>query len=389
MARSVRGRIAHGGLPSWPPLRVRGLVNGLCLTTVGIGIFHLTWNMLNFQVFDASHTAMVLRVFAIWCAVGLPLACVAIGVHMVLTAITATDRLLLSHGSADWDPGEHDEVLRGVRVRNWRPGTGPGSGAISARTLGWLPVHTPWSVLPLGVGMLVGIGMAIWLATGYGRAALIMLVAVAWMAWRMWRAWGGWVDFRAGLDDHTDHDTMTADSSSHLAVITADEAWDREDRLETARDTFNDVEHTTAVIPVYREREPDNVIIPEPVPEDPDTQPEDPDPVVLVDRSAERARQARMRRHGEPETERPSRKGRGRGTGRGLRSYLGERVTADAVTEPSSAPEPENGETPTAPLRTVEHTGAPTMAEAEQNIYGRRVEADSIFGYLLGRRKGR
>ncbi|NKE09892.1 MULTISPECIES: hypothetical protein [Kocuria] len=482
MARSVRGRIHNGGLPSWPPLRTRAVVNGLCLTVFGSLLFHITWNMLNFQVYDAHETAMVLRVLAIWLAVGLPLGCVAIGIHLVLTAATARDRLLLSHGAAAWDPGEQDAVLRGVRVRNWRPATGSRPGAFSARTLGWVPVQTPLALLPLGLGVVVGLGLMIWLATGYGRAALILWVTIAWLAWRSWRAWGGWTDFRTDRQRRPGSAQQSPDGS-RVVVITADEAWDHDDDVDThhlpahpdpyqreqqlrqamadeaPRSRYdghdrlggdgqlgsngrlggngqlggNDVRveaiqdpntyrtETTDLIPVYADdgQYPGDESTGEiPVDREQDTAPLHPDDrkprrpkrtrvaaedeqVVLVDRSAQRAHQARLKRNGQstdaPAGRRPGRRPtsrqevaeteptNGRGRGRGLRKYLGERVTDD----PAAHANPGNpaADARTSQMRTVRRSGAPSKAEAEREIYDRKVEADSIFGYVMGKRR--
>lgn len=456
MARSVRGRIHDGGLPSWPPLRIRAVVNGLCLTLLGSLLFHVTWNMLDFEVYDAHQTAMVLRLLAIWFAVGLPLGSVAIGIHVVLTAMTARDRVLLSHGAASWDPGEHEAVLRGVRVRNWRPKTGMQPGAFSARTLGWVPVQTPMVLLPLGVGLVLGFGLMIWLATGYGRAALILWVTIAWIAWRSWRAWGGWTDFRTDRQRRPESNRPAADGS-RVVVITADEAWDHDDdpphhspahpdpyqreqqlrqamaddlprrqhgsndiRVEAVQDPNSHVTETTDLIPVYSDdiqytddtrtgripvvRERDTAAL---HPDDHKSsrpkrnrQPEEADNVVLVDRSAERARQARLKRSGlsaeapdRRKAERPSAPTQGntqtepaggRGRGRRLRKYLGEREIQEPM-RPTSTPGSE-AEARTDQMRTVNRSGAPSKAEAERDIYGRQVQADSIFGYVMRKR---
>ncbi|MDO5619190.1 hypothetical protein [Kocuria sp.] len=473
MARSVRGRITHGGLPSWPPLRLRALVNGLCLTVFGAALFYATWNLLGFRVFDATQTAMVLRVLAIWCAVALPLGCLAIGLHLMLTAVTANDRLLLSHGAVTWDPGQDDPVLRGARVRNWRPKTGTENGAFSARTLGWIPVQTPLTLLPLALGLLVGLGLTIWLATGYGRAALIMLVSLAWMGWRAWRAWGAWTDFRTHRQPPLGPGQQAADSDGgRVVVITADEAWDHDDdpayqpsphpnpyqreqqlrqamaddsrsshrgndvRVEAVQDPASYGDDTTDMIPVYRDPDTGPEFAGARHPEDTSTgriplvdhgsgsplhpgrarskankrdknQQQAAEPVELVDRSAERARQARLRRQGSAEDGAPRGDSRsrvrkrsgdqstpqpapGRGRGRGLRGYFGDRVTAEEADARSAgrqrSPSGRSQEAPTAQMRTVRRTGAPSKAEAERDIYDRTVEADSIFGYVLRKR---
>lgn len=457
MARSVRGRIHNGGLPSWPPLRIRAVVNGLCLTLVGSLLFHVTWNMLDFEVYDAHQTAMVLRLLAIWFAVGLPLGCVAIGIHLVLTAVTARDRVLLSHGAASWDPGEQEAVLRGVRVRNWRPKTGMQPGAFSARTLGWVPVQTPVVLLPLGVGLLLGLGLMIWLATGYGRAALILWVTIAWITWRSWRAWGGWTDFRTDRQHRAESHQSGADGS-RVVVITADEAWDHDDdpthhfpahpdphqreqqlrqamaddpprrqhesndvRVEAVQDPNSQVTETTDLIPVYmddghypddtltgripmvRERgrsglHPDDRKASRPKR---NRQSEDAEQVILVDRSAQRAKQARLKKSGlsaeAPARRKPERRSAatqgtarsepagGRGRGRGLRKYLGERDIQEPM-RPTRAPGSE-AEARTDQMRTVHRSGAPSKAEAERDIYDRQVQADSIFGYVMRKRR--
>lgn len=463
MARSVRGRVPNGGLPSWPPLRTRAAVNGLFLTVFGSVLFHVTWNMLNFQVYDAHETSMVLRVLAIWFAVGLPLGCVAIGIHLLLTAVTARDRLLLSHGAAAWDPGEGDAVLRGVRVRNWRPATGMQPGAFSARTLGWVPVQTPLVLLPLGFGIVVGLGLMIWLATGYGRAALTLWVTIVWISWRSWRAWGGWADFRSDRQRHPGSGQQGPDTG-RMVVVTADEAWDhdddpthhlsihpdpyqREQQLRQAmvedapgrrhdgthRQTRNDVRveavqdpnsyraDTTDLIPVY---EDDHQYVQDvstgqiPVQRQRDTAPLHPDdhrphrgkrspqasedePVVLVDRSAQRAQQARLKRNGLPREAASGRKPgggstthpesvdtgptQGRGRGRGLRRYLGERVTEEPAAHTNAGTSPEHART--GQMRGMRHSGAPSKAEAEREIYDRQVEADSLFGYARRKRR--
>ncbi|KAA9393272.1 ABC transporter permease [Kocuria coralli] len=358
MARSVRGRLHHGSLPSWPPLRVRALVNGLCLVAFACALLYLTWTMLSFRVHDASGTAPILKVLAIWFAVGWPVGCLAIGLHLMLTAFTSTDRLLLAHGAASWDPGEHEDVLRGVRVRNWKPERGPDSGAFSARTLGWVPVQTPVALVPLLAGMVVALGLMIWVATGYGGASAILLVTLAWLGWRTWRAWTALQDYRVdqrrrGANPGSRRNSPGSGSRTESrgdiggeTVITADEAWDDDEpsyrppphpdpyqrelqlrqamadddhrngggndvRVEASR-RYDDPEDTTDLIPVYRD--------PDHGPEyadhgrqderhdrrrsrrrasrgaghEPDTQPQ----VVLVDRSAERARRARQRKSG-------------------------------------------------------------------------------------------
>lgn len=342
MARSARGRIHNGALPSWPPLRTRAVLNGLCLSALAVALHHLAWNVLGFTVFDAAETPMLVRVLALWFAVGLPLGCIAIGVHLIITALAATNRLLLSHGAASWDPGEDDAVLRGVRVRNWRPKTGESSGVVSVRTLGWVPVQTPWVLFPLGLGVLVSIGMGVWLATGYGRSAFIMLVTVVWLGWRMWRAWGGWVDFRADQHSTTARNTDEHNDTDQLAVITADETWDTDDlpeyqppttteiRVEATRELDKQQTHTTEIITPYQPPVDEKPVPIEPQQHSKHKKSQQFDDVVLVDRSAQRAQAARQKR----------------------------------------------GRTP-------------TMAEAEENIYGRRAEADSILGYLVRRRKKR
>lgn len=456
MARSVRGRVQHGGLPSWPPLRLRALINGLCLTLAGAVLFHLTWSMLNFRVFDAHDTAMILRILAIWFAVALPVGCVSIGVHMMLTAVTATDRLLLSHGAAAWDPGENDDVLRGVRVRNWRPKFGTESGAFSAKTLGWVPVQTSAVLAPLIVGFLVAVGFMIWLATGYGGAALTVFFTLAWIAWRAWRAWTALQDFRGDRLRHASaaqspNGMDSADDGGRVVVVTADEAWDDDDepahlppahpdpyqreqqlRLAMTREApgsaTNDVrveatqhpdlyaEDTTDLIPVYRDPDAgaEYATAGETAPVDPEVpgvaarQPRKPgrrrgraqDPstdteadVILVDRSAERARQARMRKSGaqtagdsrprgntrhdrhDDAEQHPGASRAGRGRGRKSPTRKQQRVPAESARETTN----------TAQLRTVRRTGAPSKAEAEREIYQRRDEASSIFGYFWRR----
>lgn len=508
MARSVRGRVQNGALPAWPPLRVRALVNGLCLTLFGLLLFHLTWNMLGFEVFDAERTAMVLRVLAIGVAIALPLGCVTIGLHLMFTAVTASDRLLLAHGAASWDPGEHDDVLRGVRVRNWRPKTGAESGAFSARTLGWVPVQTPVALVPLALGLLVTVVMMIWVSTGYGRAALVLLVTLAWVGWRAFRAWGAWSDFRTdrlrrpqtapGTTRPGTPEPAASADGGRVMVITADEAWDDDDaapyqppphpdpyqreqqlrramsqdseasNLRRTEDSglrhnndqslrrnndaslrrSNDVRVVATqhpdTHPHDRSRRRDDVTETLPVVLDPDADADqydtgpieilgspghddaeqhrrgrargsrrrgrdaDAEPeVVLVDRSAQRARQARDRRKGQETAgdSRPGRRGRANGHGsrstapepspsqesaaanrsrrRGLRRYLGDRESA-----PSQARDGHAGPaTGTDRVRTVRRTGAPSRAEAEREIYQKRDEADSIFGYLMRRPK--
>lgn len=467
MARSVRGRVQHGTLPSWPPLRIRAVVNGLSLILFGAGLLYLAWGLLDFTVYDARRTAMVPRVLAVWLSVGLPVGALSIGLHLVLTAVTASDRLLLSHGAASWDPGEFDDILRGVRIRNWRPRPGGRLGAVSAKTLGWIPVQTPVTLAPLALGALTTVGLMIWLATGYGAAALILLLTLAWIGWRATRAWGALRDFRADRGLRGTQPTAPRDQrpvrASTGVVVTADEAWDdddgyvhprrtdpyqREQELRRAmaddgpartRPAGNDVtveatqpldeyfsdgaEDPTAPIPLYRDPAPSRgdsgtTVQPEGrVPSLASSGEEgasreaetsavrrpllrrrkaardngdEPSQVVLVDRSAERAKQARMRKYGQETAgdSRPERTSRGngapvdsgrpgRGRGRGLKDYFGERVTADpTIREPG----PDGG-------RNARRTGAPSKTEAEREIYERRDEASSIFGYVLKRRK--
>ena len=89
------------------------------LAAAGIGLLWLTWGALDFTVYDASGVPAPVRVIALWFAVGLPIAWLAIGLHLLVAAMLSSDRVLLAHGSAEWEPGAQDDVLRGVRVRRW------------------------------------------------------------------------------------------------------------------------------------------------------------------------------------------------------------------------------------------------------------------------------
>ena len=135
MARSSGGRPVRSSHPSWPPLRVRAVLNGLVAAAAGIGLLWLTWGALDFTVYDASGVPAPVRVIALWFAVGLPIAWLAIGLHLLVAAMFSSDRVLLAHGSAEWEPGAQDDVLRGVRVRRWRLGL-LGGRRVSAPTLG-------------------------------------------------------------------------------------------------------------------------------------------------------------------------------------------------------------------------------------------------------------
>lgn len=171
MARSSGGRPVRSSHPSWPPLRVRAVLNGLVAAAAGIGLLWLTWGALDFTVYDASGVPAPVRVIALWFAVGLPIAWLAIGLHLLVAAMFSSDRVLLAHGSAEWEPGAQDDVLRGVRVRRWRLGLLAGR-RVSAPTLGWLPELSPYALAPLGGGILTLLVMLAWMARGYGAGVI-------------------------------------------------------------------------------------------------------------------------------------------------------------------------------------------------------------------------
>lgn len=386
MARSSGGRPVRSSHPSWPPLRVRAVLNGLVAAAAGIGLLWLTWGALDFTVYDASGVPAPVRVIALWFAVGLPIAWLAIGLHLLVAAMFSSDRVLLAHGSAEWEPGAQDDVLRGVRVRRWRLGLLAGR-RVSAPTLGWLPELSPYALAPLGGGILTLLVMLAWMARGYGAGVIALIAAILWLGWRLLRGWQAWSDVR----DH-----RARPRSSQEPDSTPDEVW--EEGPEPARSRAEDLD-STAVMPRYREDRPTAASIaatrrvdraeaddpaaalplyvddedPHDRSEDgPQTAPlqtvpphdeplrrgrrgsrrarggsgsgseDDGPPEVLVDRSVQRAIRAKQARRGGPVDQEPARgrSGRGRGSGRGsqrpgpaaadeqsqgLRAYLGQR----------------------------------------------------------------
>lgn len=416
MARSSGGRPVRSSHPSWPPLRVRALLNGLVAGLAGVGLLWLTWGALDFTVYDASGVPAAVRVISLWLAVGMPIAWLAIGLHLIAAAVLGGDRVLLAHGSAEWEPGPSDEVLRGVRVRRWRLGL-TGGRRLSARTLGWLPELSPYALAPLGIGILALLIMTAWMARGYGAGVIALPLAVLWLGWRLLRGWQGWTDAR-GLQGGRGHDQPHEEDD-----LTPDEAWDEDDgrRPSSGIAATRRIDRMhgsgpgaagddTAVLPLYVDDDEPRPAQREPAPDrDPETaqlevvahddpreplrrgprrssrsprgrdrrteqQPDDGPPEVLVDRSVQRAirakQAARERRGGdEPETS----VGRGRGArGRGSRSRR------EAQPQARSAQSRPQG------LRTG--GGAPTAADAMDEIYGRADDAPSLLAYLSRRR---
>lgn len=222
MARSSGGRPVRSSHPSWPPLRVRALVNGLIAALAGAGLLWLTWGALDFTVYDASGVPAPVRIIALWLAAGMPIAWLAIGLHLIAAGLRSGDRVLLAHGSAEWEPAAHDDVLRGIRIRRWRLGL-LGGRRISARTLGWLPELSPYALAPLAGGILVLLVLIAWMARGYGAGVIALIAAILWLGWRLLRGWQSWTDVR----DHR------ARPRPEEADATPDEGWaedpDRDD----------------------------------------------------------------------------------------------------------------------------------------------------------------
>ena len=252
MARSSGGRPVRSSHPSWPPLRVRAVLNGLVAAAAGIGLLWLTWGALDFTVYDASGVPAPVRVIALWFAVGLPIAWLAIGLHLLVAAMLSSDRVLLAHGSAEWEPGAQDDVLRGVRVRRWRLGL-LGGRRVSAPTLGWLPELSPYGLAPLGGGILTLLVMLAWMARGYGAGVIALIAAILWLGWRLLRGWQAWSDVR----DHRARPRPSQEPDS-----TPDEVWEDEERdddwqdePEPARSRAEDLD-SIAGMPRYREDRP-------------------------------------------------------------------------------------------------------------------------------------
>lgn len=465
MARSSGGRPVRSSHPSWPPLRVRAVLNGLVAAAAGIGLLWLTWGALDFTVYDASGVPAPVRVIALWFAVGLPIAWLAIGLHLLVAAMFSSDRVLLAHGSAEWEPGAQDDVLRGVRVRRWRLGLLAGR-RVSAPTLGWLPELSPYALAPLGGGILTLLVMLAWMARGYGAGVIALIAAILWLGWRLLRGWQAWSDVR----DH-----RARPRSSQEPDSTPDEVW--EDGPEPARSRAEDLD-STAVMPRYREDRPTAASIaatrrvdraeaddpaaalplyvddedPHDRSEDgPQTAPlqtvpprdeplrrgrrgsrrarggsgsgseDDGPPEVLVDRSVQRAIRAKQARRGGPVDQEPARgRGSGRGSQRpgpaaadeqpqGLRAYLGQRShqgqedsgtralhesagqrirREDRVPAPRPRPtsRPTRSDEPFDQDRPSRRGGAPTAADAMDEIYGHDDHAPSLLSYLSRRR---
>lgn len=469
MARSSGGRPVRSSHPSWPPLRVRAVLNGLVAAAAGIGLLWLTWGALDFTVYDASGVPAPVRVIALWFAVGLPIVWLAIGLHLLVAAMFSSDRVLLAHGSAEWEPGAQDDVLRGVRVRRWRLGL-LGGRRVSAPTLGWLPELSPYGLAPLGGGILTLLVMLAWMARGYGAGVIALIAAILWLGWRLLRGWQAWSDVR----DH-----RARPRSSQEPDSTPDEVW--EDGPEPARSRAEDLD-STAVMPRYREDRPtaasiaatrrvDRAEADDPAAalplyvddedfhdrseDGPQTAPlqtvpprdeplrrgrrgsrrarggsgsgseDDGPPEVLVDRSVQRAIRAKQARRGGPVDQEPARgrSGRGRGSGRGrqrpgpaadekpqgLRAYLGQRShqghedsgtralhesagqrirREDRVPAPRPRPtsRPTRSDEPFDQDRPSRRGGAPTAADAMDEIYGHDDHAPSLLSYLSRRR---
>lgn len=478
MARSSGGRPVRSSHPSWPPLRVRAVLNGLSAAAAGVGLLWLTWGALDFTVYDASGVPAPVRIIALWFAVGLPIAWLAIGVHLVAAGLLSSDRVLLAHGSAEWEPGAQDEVLRGVRVRRWRVGL-LGGRRVSAPTLGWLPELSPYGLAPLGGGILALLVMLAWMARGYGAGVIALIAAILWLGWRLLRGWQAWSDVR---DHRTRPRPADREAESTPDEVWEDEHWDEGWQDEPAPARAEDLE-STAVMPRYREDRPtaariaatrrvDRAEADDPTaalplyvddedPRDrsedaPQTAPlqtvpprdeplrrgrrgsrrsrggsgsgpaDDGPPEVLVDRSVQRAIRAKQARRGAPVDQEPARgrSGRGRGSGRGrqrpgpaaadekpqgLRAYLGQRSHQgheDSGTRalresddqrirredripaprPRSAPRPARSDEPFDQDRPARRGGAPSAADAMDEIYGHDDHAPSLLSYLSRRR---
>lgn len=479
MARSSGGRPVRSSHPSWPPLRVRAVVNGLLATTAGVGLLWLTWGVLDFTVYDASAVPAPVRIIALWFAVGMPIAWLAIGLHLVVAGLLSSDRVLLAHGSAQWEPGAQDDVLRGVRVRRWRVGLF-GGRRLSAPTLGWLPELSPYALAPLGGGVLALVVMLAWMARGYGAGVIALIAAILWLGWRLLRGWQAWSDVR-DLRARPRPSDLEAESTPD--EVWEDEHWDDDwqDEPAPARSRAEDLDSTT-VLPRHREDRPtaariaatrrvdraDNADPTDALPlyvddEDPREHPEDGPqtapletvprrdeplrrgrrgsrrargdserapaddgpPEVLVDRSVQRAIRAKQARRGAATEREPARgrSGRRRGSVRecqrpgpaaaeekpqGLRAYLGQRSHQgheDSGTRSlgeSGEPSPRREDRGPAPRpRSVSRpgrseelfdqerpasSGAPSSADAMDEIYGHDDHAPSLLSYLSRRR---
>lgn len=477
MARSSGGRPVRSSHPSWPPLRVRAVLNGLSAAAAGVGLLWLTWGALDFTVYDASGVPAPVRIIALWFAVGLPIAWLGIGLHLVAAGLLSSDRVLLAHGSAEWEPGAQDDVLRGVRVRRWRVGL-LGGRRLSAPTLGWLPELSPYGLAPLGGGILALLVMLAWMARGYGAGVIALIAAILWLGWRLLRGWQAWSDVR---DHRTRPRPADREAESTPDEVWEDEGWQDEDwQDEPAPARAEDLE-STAVMPRYREDRPtaariaatrrvDRAEADDPTaalplylddedPRDhsedgPQTAPlatvpprdeplrrgrrgsrrarggsdpeDDGPPEVLVDRSVQRAIRAKQARRGAPVDQEPARgrSGRGRGSGRGrqrpgpaaadakpqgLRAYLGQRTHQgheDSGTRalresddqrirredripaprPRSAQRPARSDEPFDQDRPARRGGAPSAADAMDEIYGHDDHAPSLLSYLSRRR---
>ncbi|WP_144790222.1 hypothetical protein [Kocuria palustris] len=467
MARSSGGRPVRSSHPSWPPLRVRALLNGLVAVLAGVGLLWLTWGALDFTVYDASAVPAAVRIIALWLAVAMPIAWLAIGLHLIAAAALGGDRVLLAHGSAEWEPGPRDDVLRGIRIRRWRLGL-TGQRRISARTLGWLPELSPYPLAPLAAGILVLLAMTAWMARGYGLGVIALLLAALWLGWRLLRGWQAWTDVHDLTGARTAEDRPLAEEDP-----TPDEAWDepeapvvvlprdlREERRssgiaatrpidrahEAADDpaagpplTVDDAEHRAARRRPAPEPEPEPdtaqlEVVAGDEPDAParrgsrassraarartrrgDRQPDEGPPEVLVDRSVQRAirakQAARERRRAEGEGAEAS-PGQGRGgSGRtrpgrrapvqprpqGMRAYLGRRTRQGqensgtrALRESAQPPRTatHGGEEPFDQTGSQHRAGggAPTAADAIDEIYGREDTAPSLLSYLSRRR---
>lgn len=369
MSRHPRGRPPRPVLPAWPALRVRALVNGLAALAGGVGLLWLCWSALGFTVFDASRIPAVVRVLSVWFAVALPVAWLAVGAHLLFAAVTAGDRELVAHGAASWDPGDHDDVLRGVRVRGWRLGRGD-ARRVSGPTVGWLPELSPVGPAPLAAGILALLILLAWMVRGYGLGVIALVIAILWLGWRLLRAWQSWSDVREARRRRSVDARGGRGAAEMDEGATPDEAWGDEPELapqaggglrgsqprigavRAARDP-EEVAESTALLPLYvedddgrpdrraprgrtgaRDAEPPTAQVPA-VPaaevEEPvrrgsrRTGRGQPEREVLVDRSVQRAIRARQASRGEQPREdgSPRSPSSGRGTARAARRANG------------------------------------------------------------------
>ncbi|MDO4917968.1 hypothetical protein [Kocuria sp.] len=193
-ARSARG---------WPRLRLHAVLNGTAALLAGAALLWFTRGPLRFQNFPAGEVAWFWRAVTLALAVLLPYVLLAMGLHLLLAGVTASQRAALGAGRARTvalaaeDPDEPPVTVRkltghtppGVRIRAHALHGPRHESRYTRELLGLLPVQSRVALVPLAAGVLALLVASLYYAGGYAEPALVLLLGAVYLGWKLFRGW--------------------------------------------------------------------------------------------------------------------------------------------------------------------------------------------------------